>query len=128
MCVYPSIYVDGKGNPLEGRKRYQIHFEKGQLPPVREHGFWSITLYDSKERYLVENEIHRYGINDRDVLKENADGSIDILIQQERPKEEFVTNWLPSGTEAFNLVLRIYLTREEVITGQWKPPVVREIQ
>lgn len=128
MCVYPSIYTDEKGNPLDGNKRYQIHFEKGQLPPVNENGFWSITLYDSKERYLVENEIHRYGINDRDVLKENADGSIDILIQQERPEEEFVTNWLPSGKEAFNLVLRIYLTREEVITGQWKPPVVREIQ
>lgn len=128
MCVYPSIYVDAQGKPLEGSKRYRIHFEKGQLPPVREHGFWSITLYDSKERYLVENEIHRYGINDRDVLKENADGSIDILIQQERPQEEFITNWLPSGKEAFNLVLRIYLTKEEVISGEWLPPVVQEIQ
>lgn len=128
MCVYPSVYTDAQGAPLDGKKRYQIHFEKGQLPPVREHGFWSITLYDSKERYLVENEIHRYGINDRDILKENEDGSIDILIQQERPEEELISNWLPSGKEAFNLVLRIYLTKDEVITGKWLPPVIREIK
>lgn len=127
MCVYPATYVDSEGNPLDGRKRYQIHFEKGQLPPVKEHGFWSITLYDSKERYLVENEIHRYGINDRDELKENEDGSIDILVQQERPEEEWVSNWLPSGNEAFNLILRIYLTKETVISGEWKPPVIRQI-
>ena len=127
MCVYPATYVDSEGNPLDGRKRYQIHFEKGQLPPVKEHGFWSITLYDSKERYLVENEIHRYGINDRDKLKENEDGSIDILVQQERPEEEWVSNWLPSGNEAFNLILRIYLTKETVISGEWKPPVIRQI-
>lgn len=127
MCVYPATYVDSEGNPLDGRKRYQIHFEKGQLPPVKEHGFWSITLYDSKERYLVENEIHRYGINDRDKLKENEDGSIDILVQQERPEEKWVSNWLPSGNEAFNLILRIYLTKETVISGEWKPPVIRQI-
>lgn len=127
MCVYPATYVDSEGNPLDGRKRYQIHFEKGQLPPVKEHGFWSITLYDSKERYLVENEIHRYGINDRDELKENEDGSIDILVQQERPEEKWVSNWLPSGNEAFNLILRIYLTKETVISGEWKPPVIRQI-
>lgn len=127
MCVYLATYVDSEGNPLDGRKRYQIHFEKGQLPPVKEHGFWSITLYDSKERYLVENEIHRYGINDRDELKENEDGSIDILVQQERPEEKWVSNWLPSGNEAFNLILRIYLTKETVISGEWKPPVIRQI-
>lgn len=127
MCVYPSTYVDSKGQPLDGRKRYQIHFEKGQLPPVYEHGFWSITLYDSKERYLVENEIHRYGINDRDTLKENEDGSIDILVQQERPEEILVSNWLPSGNEPFNLILRIYLAKETVFSGEWKPPVIQEI-
>ncbi|MCD8018752.1 MAG: DUF1214 domain-containing protein [Clostridiales bacterium] len=127
MCVYPSIYVDQEGNPLNGKERYQIHFEKGQLPPVNENGFWSITLYDSEERYLVENEIHRYGINDRDILRENEDGSIDILIQQEKPENEPIENWLPSGSESFNLILRIYLPRDEVITGQWEPPVLHKV-
>lgn len=127
MCVYPSAYTDSNGNELDGKKKYKIHFEKGQLPPVEKDGFWSITLYDSKERYLVENEIGRYGINDRDALKANEDGSIDILVQKEKPKAEWIPNWLPSGEEAFNLILRIYLTKDEVITGEWKPPVIQEI-
>ena len=75
----------------------------------------------------MENEISRYGINDRDALKANEDGSIDILVQKEKPKAEWIPNWLPSGEEAFNLILRIYLTKDEVITGEWKPPVIQEI-
>lgn len=127
MCVYPGTYTDSKGNPLDGTKRYQLHFEKGQLPPVNEYGFWSITLYDSRERYLVDNEIDRYGINDRDVLKENEDGSIDIYVQQNKPEKEQVSNWLPAPGEPFNLILRIYLAKEEVFSGAWQPPVIREI-
>lgn len=128
MCVYPSIYTDSKGNALDGNKNYKLHFEKGQLPPVNEFGFWSITLYDSKERYLVDNEINRYGFNDRDVLQENEDGSIDIYIQKKKPEETKVSNWLPSPGEAFNLVLRIYLAKEEVFTNVWQPPVIWEIR
>lgn len=127
MCIYGAAYLDNQGAVLKGDKKYRIHFEKGQLPPVNEYGFWSLTLYDSKERYLVENEIHRYGINDRDELKKNEDGSIDILVQQKRPDEELVSNWLPTGEEEFNLVLRIYMTKEAVISGEWKPPVIQEI-
>jgi hypothetical protein len=127
MSVYPGTYRDSDGNPLDGRKRYLLHFEKGQLPPVNEYGFWSITLYDNRERYLTDNEIDRYGFNDRDVLKENEDGSIDIYIQQERPEKEKESNWLPSPKEPFNLILRIYLAKEEVISEKWKPPVISEI-
>lgn len=83
--------------------------------------------YDSRERYLVDNEIARYGINDRDVLKENEDGSIDIYVQQKKPEKEQVSNWLPAPGEPFNLILRIYLAREEVFSGAWQPPVICEI-
>lgn len=127
MCVYPGLYTDAQGNPLDGKKRYRLHFEKGQLPPVNAYGFWSITLYDGRERYLVDNEIDCYGFNDRDTLKKNEDGSIDIYIQQERPEREDALNWLPAPDEPFNLALRIYLAKDEVFSGAWQPPVVSEI-
>lgn len=48
------------------------------------------------------------------------------MVQQKRPKEKWVSNWLPTGNEEFNVVLRIYLTKEAVISGEWKPPVIQE--
>lgn len=128
MCIYIATYLDAEGEKLDGNKCYRLHFKKGQLPPVRENGFWSITLYDCRERYLVDNEINRYGITDRDAWKENEDGSVDIYIQRKCPGEKQMANWLPSGSEFFNLSLRIYLPEDAVASGDWLPPVITSVQ
>ena len=44
-AVYPSAFVDGAGQPLDGANRYVIHFDKDATPPVQ--AFWSITMYDA---------------------------------------------------------------------------------
>ncbi len=44
--VYPNTRVDGEGKPLSGANKYVIHFQAGQLPPVK--GFWSLTMYDTE--------------------------------------------------------------------------------
>src|SRR5437868_14305717 len=41
---------------------YIMHFDKDKIPPVK--GFWSITMYNSKD-YFVDNSINRYAIGDR---------------------------------------------------------------
>lgn len=125
MSTYPSTHVDNNGDQLDGKNNYKIHFES--FPTVEQDGFWSITLYDNYERYLVENEIGRYGITDRDALVKNEDGSVDIYIQKERPSEDLVSNWLPSYDGEFNLIFRIYLPGKEVIERSWIIPAV-EIQ
>jgi len=52
------------------------------MPPVR--GFWSITMYDA-QYFFVANDLNRYDISERNALKANPDGSIDIYIQKDSP-------------------------------------------
>lgn len=122
-AVYPNAMIDSNGKPFNGKNRYVIHFEKGKLPPA--NAFWSITIYNTKE-FLVENPINRYAIGDRDKLKFNDDGSLDIHVQHENPGPQKESNWLPAPANGFSLTMRIYWPKEEMLDGTWKiPPVVK---
>ena len=57
---------------------YMMHFPPGGLPP--NDAFWSLTMGDAKNRF-VANPINRYSVSDRSGLVPNADGSVDIYIQ-----------------------------------------------
>jgi len=125
-AVYPITSVDGDGRPLHGDHRYVVHFAPGRLPPV--NAFWSLTLYDASG-YLVPNAIGRYALHDRDPLRPNPDGSLDLYIQASSPGPERETNWLPAPAGApFNLTLRLYWPRRAVLEGAWVPPPVVAIE
>jgi len=111
--VYFSTYEDGTGQLLEGSDRYILHFNKDQIPQLQEKGFWSLTMYGTNFQ-LVENEINRYSIGDRNPeLKYNADGSLTIYIQSQAPQGH-EGNWLPSpGKGLFRINYRIYLPDEK---------------
>ena len=109
---------------LDGSARYRMHFDSGQTPPVG--AFWSITAYN-KDGYFIENPLNRYAIGDRDPLKPNSDGSIDLYIQRENPGPEQESNWLPSDDGAFNLTIRLYSPKEAILNGAWQPPLVKHI-
>jgi hypothetical protein len=87
------------------------------------HAFWSITAYN-KDGYFIENPLNRYAIGDRDPLKPNSDGSIDLYIQSENPGPAQEPNWLPSGDGTFNLTIRLYSPKEAILNGAWQPPPV----
>lgn len=121
-AVYPASFVDGTGQPYNGANRYVLHFDEGKLPPA--NAFWSVTLYD-KDGFQVPNATNRFAIGDRDKLKLNADGSLDLYIQNESPGPDKESNWLPAPKGEFNLAMRIYSPRREVIDGTWTPPPVQ---
>jgi hypothetical protein len=123
-AIYPSCMVDSEGRPLDGANKYVIHFEKGKTPPV--NAFWSLTMYDN-DGYFTANPINRYAIGDRNQLKANADGSIDIYVQNVSPGKDKESNWLPCPQSSFNLLLRMYWPKEEVLKGQWTPPGVQKV-
>src|ERR1700751_5111295 len=104
-AVYFSAVHDAAGQPLDGSRRYSMHFEKGAMPPER--AFWSLTAYDD-QGYFAGNPLHRFAIGDRDALKFNADGSLDISIQHDSPGADKESNWLPVPAASFNLAFRIY--------------------
>jgi hypothetical protein len=124
-AVYPISKVDSEGTPYSGSHRYVLHFDKSEIPPIR--GFWSLSMY-GEEMYFVENPIRRYAIGDRDQLQFNPDGSLDISIQHASPSKGKESNWLPAPKGNFDLVLRAYWPRREVLTGDWNPPAVTRIE
>jgi hypothetical protein len=123
-AIYMSTFTDADGHPLDGSARYRMHFDIGQTPPV--DAFWSITAYD-KDGYFIHNPLDRYAIGDRDSLKPNSDGSIDLYIQSENPGPAQESNWLPTENGPFNLTIRLYSPKEAILNGSWQPPLVEHI-
>ena len=127
-AVYPSAFVDGAGQPLDGANRYVIHFDKDSTPPVQ--AFWSITMYDATS-FFVANPINRYAISSWMPLRKNADGSLDIYVQAASPGKDKESNWLPAASAPFNVTLRMYWPTEtppSIMDGSWKPPAVTKVQ
>jgi hypothetical protein len=124
-AVYPLCVGDADGKPLVGSNKYVVHFTKEELPPV--NAFWSFTMYD-EEGFQVANKLNRFAIGDRDDLKYNADGSLDIYIQAESPGAEKESNWLPSPAKGtLGVTMRLYAPKAEVIDGRWAPPAVKKV-
>ena len=125
-AVYPNTALDGDGNLLDAENKYVVHFEKDQIPPA--NAFWSLTVYND-QNFLAENPINRFALGDRDKLAYNADGSLDIYVQRENPGKAKYSNWLPTPAKGnFELTLRLYWPKEEVLDGTWTPVPVQKVQ
>ncbi|MEN9571947.1 MAG: hypothetical protein RL172_3178 [Bacteroidota bacterium] len=124
-AIYPSCYFDAEGNALSGANKYVMHFDKDKTPPA--NAFWSLTMYDP-EGYFIANDINRYTLGDRSNLKTSADGSVDIYIQKDKPEKAKEANWLPAPSGDFNLLMRAYWPKEQMLAGSWIPPVVQKIK
>ena len=104
-AVYPTSEADADGKPYDGAHKYVMHFDKGQLPPVK--GFWSLTMYNA-EYFFVANPLNRYTLSSRNKFKYNQDGSVDLYLQNESPGKDKEANWLPAPKDKFILMLRLY--------------------
>lgn len=126
-AVYPTSELDADGKPYNGANKYVLHFSKGQTPPA--NAFWSITMYNA-DYFFVGNPLNKYTVSPRNHLKHNADGSLDIYIQNESPGKDKEANWLPAPKAKFVLMMRLYWPKEtslSIIDGTWKPPVVKVV-
>lgn len=121
-AAYPRCETDADGELLSGVHRYTIHFAPGQLPPV--DAFWSITLYNASDYFLVPNPIARFAIGDRTAgLVFDADGGLTITIAHAAPRDAIAhANWLPAPEGRFFLCLRAYLPRPEMLDGRYRLP------
>jgi len=124
-AVYAQAFTDIDGAPLTGDSVYLI--DVPERPPVG--AFWSITLYDIPNYYLVDNPIDRYSLGDRTAgIRFADDGSLRITIAHEEPAHPLArANWLPAPDAAFRLVFRLYMPDEAILTGEWAYPEVRKL-
>ncbi|MFK0378350.1 DUF1254 domain-containing protein [Pandoraea sp. NPDC090278] len=120
--AYFAQEYDGQNQRLTGEHEYRVTFPKGELPPV--NGFWSVTLYD-EAHFFAPNELNRFSLGTKNKdLKYAADGSLTLYVQNRRPSDDKVSNWLPTPKGAFELFIRAYWPKDRIMGGQWSPPQV----
>jgi hypothetical protein len=128
-ALYSTLSVDSDGNSLNAVSNYKISFSKANLPPA--NAFWSITMYDANQGYLVNNPLNRYSVGSAtSEFSYNSDGSLDIYIGSTSPGASLESNWLPSSRSAsdnFTLTLRIYWPKITALYNTWSPPYVVKI-
>jgi hypothetical protein len=121
--IYPDNHVDAMGQPLDGKYKYIMKFEKGEFPPVTD--FWSITIYRGDSLTFVANPINRYSIGNRTPgLKYGKDGSLTIYVQKDSPGPDKESNWLPAPDGMFNFLARYYGPKKAAQDGSYKLPAL----
>ena len=124
-AIYPINITDADGKPLLGQHNYVEHFAKDELPPVS--AFWSVTMYDGAG-FQVANSINRFAIGDRDELRYNSDGSLDLYIQHDDPGGDKTSNWLPSlASGTLGVTMRLYAPKPQALDGRWNPPAIKRV-
>lgn len=134
-AAYPLTRVDENGETLDGSKHnYTLTFPADGFPPV--NAFWSVTMYDGKTQYLIENPINRYLINSPMLpeMKKNENGSLTIYIQKDSPGADKESNWLPAPDDLIYIAMRLYWPKTEAPSilpageGSWKPPGIVKVK
>lgn len=123
---YFFIGVDGNGGRLDGSKRYTATFARDKTPPA--NGFWSLTMYD-QQHFFAPNSEKRYSIGTKNSkqMKFNSDGSLTLYVQHDWPSVDKESNWLPAPKGPFAMTIRTYWPRPEVLSGEWTPPAVVQV-
>lgn len=124
-AAYVATYVDAAGEPLSGEHDYELRLSP--MPPVG--AFWSLTMYDVPNSFLVANSAGRYSIGDRTPgLMLEDDGALVITISATEPSDpKRRANWLPAPAGRFRPVLRMYEPAEAVLDGSYEIPAIARI-
>ncbi|WP_158862489.1 DUF1254 domain-containing protein [Leifsonia sp. AG29] len=124
-AAYASTYVDADGRALDGANEYRLRLSP--TPPVG--AFWSLTMYDLPDYYLVRNELDRYSLGDRTPgLVHDDDGGLTITMSATRPADpKAAANWLPAPAGPFRPLLRMYLPGADVLSGEYRLPAIERV-
>ena len=83
-----------------------------------------MTLYDA-DHFFAPNQLNRFSLGTKNKqIKLNSDGSLTIFVQHTQPSSDRQTNWLPAPKGDFELFIRAYGPKDEIMNGTWSPPPV----
>lgn len=116
--AYEAIFFDNAGNTMRGASgTYTVTTAP---PPV--DAFWSVTVYDTERGgHLHPNNRDRYHINNTTAVK-NADGTVTFTFKQ--VCRAIDTNCLDVPAGRFDVTVRYYLPRKEIVSGTWRFPKI----
>lgn len=126
-AIYLGIDHSPDGQPLTGSRSYRLAVPSGG---VATDAFWSLSMYEllpDGRSFFVDNPIGRYAVGDRSPgLARRPDGSFDLWIQRDPPAaaDPRAPNWLPAPAGRFQLTLRAYLPRPELLAGNAPLPLL----
>lgn len=119
--AYLAAHQDANGNWFDGSKSYTLN-----VPPnAPAKLFWSVTVYDSLTRVLIDNAQQVADKSSRSDIVKNADGSYDLYFGPSAPagKEK---NWIPTlPGKAWFAYFRLYGPLEPYFSKSWKLPDIQ---
>jgi hypothetical protein len=113
---YMGVYQGKDGGWLVGGSNYRLHVPAN--PPAKQ--FWSVTVYDEKNRQMLVNETKCLDISSRNpAVVKNADGSTDVYVGPTAPKG-FENNWVQTKPgEGWFVLFRFYGPTEKLFDTSW---------
>ena len=113
---YMGAYQDKDGSWLTGGNNYRLHVPAN--PPAKQ--FWSVTVYDEKNRQMLINETKRMDVSSRNpAVVKNTDGSVDVYVGPTAPKG-FEQNWVQTKLgEGWFVLFRFYGPTEKMFDKSW---------
>jgi hypothetical protein len=123
---YVQAFKDKDGNRLDGGKSYRLHVPAN----APAEAFWSLTLYDTATRSMIQNPSNDSARSSLDKLKTNADGSVDLYFGPVRSaRAALEANYIETVTgKGFYPMFRFYSPKEGLFDGTWKLPDVELIK
>ena len=88
-----------------------------------------LVAHDVRRRLLLRRQsAEPLHVSPRNKLKANADGSVDLYIQNESPGKDKEANWLPAPKDKFVLMMRFWPKEKppSILDGTWKIPAVKQ--
>ena len=120
---YMQTFKDRDGEHFDGGKTYRLHIPPN--PPAS--AFWSLTLYDSATRSMLQNPTNDAARSGYDDLPSNADGSLDLYFSPQAP-EGPESNWIETVPgRGFYPMFRLYSPTAPLFDGTWTLPDVELI-
>ncbi|WP_419662272.1 conserved uncharacterized protein, DUF1214 and DUF1254 [Desulfosarcina variabilis str. Montpellier] len=122
---YAAACRDADGEYLDGSKTYKL-----RLPAhVPAKDFWSIVLYDSQTRSMLQTDQQYPSLNSqRGSIRENTDGSVDVYFGPQAPAGN-ENNWIQTASgKAFWLILRLYGPLEPWFDKTWRPGKIEMVK
>ncbi|MGB3713032.1 MAG: DUF1254 domain-containing protein [Candidatus Promineifilaceae bacterium] len=120
---YLTNLYDSEGRLFDGESIYKMNVPADT--PAED--FWSAIAYSfATHGFIVGSE--RVGISslDKDSLKVNDDGSVDLYFAPSAPAGQ-ESNWIPTGEE-FWVALRLYGPKKPLFDKSWKLPNIENIK
>jgi hypothetical protein len=123
-ATYIQTFKDKDGNRFDGGKSYKMHLP-ANIPAAT---FWSLTIYSSDTRSMLENPSNLAAHSLYDKLKPNSDGSIDLYFGPKAPAG-LESNWVETVSgKGFYPMLRLYGPKAGAFDGTWKLPDVELVK